>query len=168
MLTKARLIKMLFDYRQTCTRIDVLAFRIKKIEQAQNVGSDAGIAGAQLASVQVTDMPTSHSSISNPTERVAFLLDRLSAEKRIELKRIVGELETLITIKQQLDIMLGSLKEKERFVIVAHLVDDMTWRETVRAYTKEFGTELTEGALKYKQTQGLDRMIEVARELEED
>lgn len=72
-MTKAKLMTYLYDYRKMCTRMDVLAYRIRRAEASLDRGSDF-IAGTQLGSPQITDMPVAHGSPTSPTERTAMVL----------------------------------------------------------------------------------------------
>lgn len=54
-MTKTKLMTYLYDYRKMCTRMDVLAYRIRRAEVSLDRGSGF-IAGTQLGSPQITDM----------------------------------------------------------------------------------------------------------------
>ena len=83
------------------------------------------------------------------------------------LQADVRELESLKARKNMLDILLSALMERERFVIMAHLVSGLRGRETVKRYSDEYGDWMTEGALKYVMRQGLERMVEVSQQMNE-
>ena len=83
------------------------------------------------------------------------------------LRADTQELESLKARKNMLDILLSALLERERFVIMAHLVSGLRWRETVKRYSDEYGDWMTEGALKYVMCQGLERMVEVSQQMNE-
>lgn len=166
-MTKAKLMASLYDYRALCTRIDVLAYRVQRAESSFALCGAAGIAGAQLASKPVSDMPISHGGVQSPVERTALMLERVDGARREELMRDVRELEEMMEYKRRLDILLGGLLERERFVIMAHLVSGLKWRETGARYAQIYGDELTEGALKYIMRQGLERMVRAGEGLEE-
>ena len=72
-MTKTKLMTYLYDYRKMCTRMDVLAYRIRRAEVSLDRGSGF-IAGTQLGSPQITDMPVAHGSPISPTERTAMVL----------------------------------------------------------------------------------------------
>lgn len=166
MMTKARLIKHLFDYRATCARIEMLTLRVKKGERwLERHTRDEFIEGAQLAGRTITDMPIAHGGVSSPTEKVAIRLmdEDLASFNVVDFERDTQELETLKGEKQLMDILIGSLQDRERFVITTHLIDGLRWRETGKRYAAEYGVEMTEGALQYIMRQGLDRMLNVAR-----
>lgn len=164
-MTRARLIKDLYDYRSTCARIDMLSLRVKRAEQWLDMHGDAFIAGTQLSGRTISDMPIARGIPSSPTERTAIRLMDATLEglDAAELEQAARELCRLMEEKAMLDILLGALKERERFVITAHLIDGMSWRETGRRYAREYGDELTEGAMQAVMRKGLDRMMEIAR-----
>ena len=58
-MTKAKLMTYLYDYRKMCTRMDVLAYRIRRAEASLDRGSDF-IAGTQLGSPQICPWRTDH------------------------------------------------------------------------------------------------------------
>lgn len=164
-MTRARLIKDLYDYRSTCARIDMLSLRVKRAEQWLDMHGDAFIAGTQLSGRTISDMPIARGMPSSPTERTAIrLIDAtLDGLDAAELEQTTRELCRLREDKAMLDILLGALKERERFVITAHLIDGMSWRETGRRYAREYGDELTEGAMQAVMRKGIDRMMKVDR-----
>lgn len=164
-MTRARLIKDLYDYRSTCARIDMLSLRVKRAEQWLDMHGDAFIAGTQLSGRTISDMPIARGIPSSPTERTAIRLMDATLEglDAAELEQAARELCRLMEEKAMLDILIGALKERERFVITAHLIDGMSWRETGRRYAREYGDELTEGAMQAVMRKGLDRMMEVVR-----
>lgn len=166
-MTRARLIKSLYDYRSTCARIDMLSLRVKRAEQWLDMHGDAFIAGTQLSGRTISDMPIARGMPSSPTERTAIrLMDAtLDGLDAAELEQTTRELCRLREDKAMLDILLGALKERERFVITAHLIDGMSWRETGRRYAREYGDELTEGAMQAVMRKGLDRMMEVVTDI---
>lgn len=155
-MTKTKLMTYLYDYRKMCTRMDVLAYRIRRAEVSLDRGSGF-IAGTQLGSPQITDMPVAHGSPISPTERTAMvLMNDLPMADIDSLRADTQELESLKARKNMLDILLSALLERERFVIMAHLVSGLRWRETVKRYSDEYGDWMTEGALKYVMRQGLE------------
>lgn len=164
-MTRARLIKDLYDYRSTCARIDMLSLRVKRAEQWLDMHGDAFIAGTQLSGRTISDMPIARGMPSSPTEKTAIRLMDATLEglDAAELEQAARELCRLREDKAMLDILLGALKERERFVITAHLIDGMSWRETGRRYAREYGDELTEGAMQAVMRKGIDRMMEVDR-----
>lgn len=166
-MTRARLIKDLYDYRSTCARIDMLSLRVKRAEQWLDMHGDAFIAGTQLSGRTISDMPIARGMPSSPTEMTAIrLMDAtLDGLDAAELEQTTRELCRLREDKAMLDILLGALKERERFVITAHLIDGMSWRETGRRYAREYGDELTEGAMQAVMRKGLDRMMEVVTDI---
>lgn len=164
-MTRARLIANLYEYRPLCARIDMLSFRVKRAEQWLDMHGDAFIAGTQLSGRTISDMPIARGMPSSPTEKTAIRLmdSTLDGLDAAELEQTTRELCRLMEEKAMLDILLGALKERERFVITAHLIDGMSWRETGRRYAREYGDELTEGALQAVMRKGLDRMMGVDR-----
>lgn len=164
-MTRARLIADLYEYRSLCARIDMLSLRVKRAEQWLDMHGDAFIAGTQLSGRTISDMPIARGMPSSPTEKTAIRLmdSTLDGLGAAELEQTTRELCRLMEEKAMLDILLGALKERERFVITAHLIDGMSWRETGRRYAMEYGDELTEGALQAVMRKGIDRMMEVAR-----
>ena len=166
-MTKTKLMTYLYDYRKMCTRMDVLAYRIRRAEASLDRGSGF-IAGTQLGSPQITDMPVAHGSPTSLTERTAMvLMNDLPMADIDSLRADTQELESLKARKNMLDILLSALLERERFVIMAHLVSGLRWRETVKRYSDEYGDWMTEGALKYVMRQGLERMVEVSQQMNE-
>lgn len=165
-MTRARLIKDLYDYRSMCARIDMLSMRVRRAEQWMDMHGDAFIAGTQLAGRTITDMPIARGMPSSPTEKTAIRLmdSNLDGLDALELEQTARELSRLMEDKAMLDILIGALKERERFVITAHLIDGMSWRETGRRYAREYGDELTEGAMQAVMRKGIDRMMEIARD----
>lgn len=165
-MTKARLIKNLYDYRETCARIEMLSLRVKKAERWLDMHGNEFISGTQLAGRTITDMPIAHGGVSSPTEKTAIRLMDADFDTAInigDLDRDIREIETLKGVKEQMDILIGSLQDRERFVIAAHLIDGLRWKETGKRYAAEYGEELTEGALQHIMRKGLDRMLNVAR-----
>lgn len=164
-MTRARLIKDLYDYRSTCARIDMLSLRVKRAEQWLDMHGDAFIAGTQLSGRTISDMPIARGMPSSPTEKTAIRLMDATLEglDTAELEQTTRELCRLREEKAMLDILIGALKERERFVITAHLIDGMSWRETGRRYAREYGDELTDGAMQAVMRKGIDRMMEVDR-----
>ncbi len=161
-MTKARLMTNLFNYRALCARIDMLALRIREAERTLDLGGDDDIAGQQLNSPAISDMPMAHGVPSSPTERVALrLMERPASLELIALRRMIREHDELLAEKRQMDILIGSLQERERFVIMHHLVAGLKWRETGRRFQLEYDEELTENGLKYVMRQGLERMLRV-------
>lgn len=158
-MTRTELIDGLCGYRELCTRIEMLEYRIEKAERQYSIAGPDAIAGAQLKMRPLTGMPTGMGGISSPTERTALDVMSFSDEgKKLEVETELRELEKLLDKKRQLDIMLGCLREKERFVIMAHLVDGLRWKETERRFEAEYGIGLTERGLKYIMGNGIERM----------
>ena len=158
-MTKAELMADLYGYRELCAQIDMLNRRLQQAEREYNLFGDGGISGAQLRSPLLTGMPTARNSTSSPTERTA--MDRMSFSYRGADLEVMTELQALINKKELLDIALRCLRDRERLVIMSHLVGGQRWRETARHYAQEFGDELTETGLKYVMRQGLERMLKV-------
>lgn len=163
-MTRAKLIKHLYDYRTTCARIDMLTMRIRNAERWMEMHGDDFIAGTQLAGRTITDMPIAHGGASSPTEKTAMRLMEAGMDggDAKEIGQIAAELDRLNAEKSMLDILIGSLRDRERFVITAHLIDGLIWRETGRRYAAEYGNYLTDGALQAIMRRGLDRMLEVS------
>ena len=94
-MTKTKLMTYLYDYRKMCTRMDVLAYRIRRAEVSLDRGSGF-IAGTQLGSPQITDMPVAHGSPISPTERTAMvLMNDLPMADIDSLRADTQELESL-------------------------------------------------------------------------
>ena len=163
-MTKAQLTAELCGYRDMCTRIDVLAHRVRQAEKKHELLGAQGIAGAQLRMRPLTGMPVGHGGVYSPTENTAMELMNLAQEEWTpELEAQLTEMQRLDEKKKRLDIMLGGLRERERSVITAHLIDGLRWRETERRFAREHGEELTERALRYIMGQGLERMLATAK-----
>lgn len=158
-MTRFELIERLQNYRDTVTKADMLRFRLRKMEDSYSVLTDDGIAGAQLASKPITDMPIYHGMPGSTVERVAALRERATESQMAEIQRCFAELELLVKEKEMLDILIKSLNERERFIIQTHLINGLNWRDTAHRYAISFVDELTENALKYVQTQALDKML---------
>ena len=163
-MTRTELIDGLCGYRELCTRIEMLEYRIEKAERQYSIAGPDAIAGAQLKMRPLTGMPTGMGGISSPTERTALDVMSFSDEgKKLEVETELRELEKLLDKKRQLDIMLGCLREKERFVIRYHLINSIGWRETGVQFALEYGERMTERALRYIMDIGLKRMQNVLK-----
>ena len=161
-MTRTELIDRLRAYRDVCTRIDLIALRLRKQEDSFAVLSDDGIEGAQLASKPITGMPVYHGTPGSVVERVAAVREKADEAVMADIRKDAEELETLRREKETIEILLRSARERESFVIRLHLINGLFWRDVARRYAKNYVDELTEPALKYIMNQGLDRMLKHA------
>ena len=149
-------------YRDVCTRIEIINHRLRKQEESYAILSDDGIEGAQLASKPITDMPIYHGMPGSTVERVAAMREKASEAVMADIQKDAEELAALKLEKERIEILLRSVKERERFIIKLHLINGLFWRDVARRYAMNYADDLTEPALKYIMTQGLDRMLKYA------
>ena len=94
-MTRTELIDRLRAYRDVCTRIDLIALRLRKQEDSFAILSDDGIEGAQLASKPITAMPVYHGTPGSVVERVAAVREKAGAAVMADIRKDAEEVETL-------------------------------------------------------------------------
>ena len=165
-ITRGELLERFRKYRKLSTQVDIQQYVIRGLEAQVARIQEEHISATQLTGVAL-DVPKVHSSRRGSlVEKLALEMDECAPEITAKIRKKREDLDTLERKKEQLDIMLNSLNEREQLVIRNHLIMGRKWRDVVILYEKNFGEPLLEGALKAIQTQALDKLLWIAEELE--
>ena len=159
-MTKEILLTELGEYRKMVSRLQYLKVQLERMESAAAVDNDAGIAGAQLGSSTLTGMPGCHYPKS-AVERVVLMREKASAALSSVEQRNIEEITQLEGKIKRLDILLGSLQEDEKMIVVGHAIDRKRWESIAYEYTLSYD-DLSISRLKQKYDSALRYMVSVA------
>ncbi|MBR1708813.1 MAG: hypothetical protein IJ719_08300 [Clostridia bacterium] len=159
-MTKEILLTELGEYRKMVSRLQYLKVQLERLESAAAVDDDAGIAGAQLGSSTLTGMPGSHYPRS-AVERVVLMREKASATLSSAEQRSAEEINLLTDRIKRLDILLDSLQEDERMIVIGHAIDRKRWESLAYEYAQDYA-DLSISRLKQKYDIALRYMVSVA------
>ena len=166
MQTRVKLSAFLRRYRDMQTSINILQYRLRQQEGNYSILTDDGIAGEQLAGKPITDMPIAHGVTPGSTiERIVLLREKAKEAHLDAIVEDAKKLESLLRQKEETDIALKGLTERERYVLVGHLMNGITWERLTEQFIATFSMEITYHALRYTQDCALDKMVAILNEM---
>lgn len=115
----------------------------------------------------LSDMPRG-TQISNPTEKYGGMLaDGFKTDEQLlleaKLSRYKAEYDEKIVTVEYVQSWFSGLNERERTVLKAQMIDDLSWRDTVTAYSQKFGDVVSKDTLKRIKGNAMDKILEMAK-----
>lgn len=160
---------MLRDYRRCKARRDYLQQAIGILEQQKDKELKNAMAQDALHGSVITGMPRG-SSVGNPTERLVLMYE--SGYKPQYIKQMEGELAMLrdelkevTTVCKCVEAWLLSLNDKEKILINSHVIDGLSWAETVPLLQRQYPGTFTgsRNGLRELQRRALEKIYDVAQ-----
>ena len=115
----------------------------------------------------LSDMPRG-TQISNPTEKYGGMLaDGYKSEELIRLESRLAELQAeydeKIVVVDYVRSWMSGLTEREKAVVKANAIDELSWKETVNEYKRQFGESVSKDTLKRLKDKAMDKIIEMVK-----
>lgn len=166
-MTKKDLIGILMDHRKNTARVNVLAARIAEMEKAIAAAAEADLVSRGMPQVSLGSSGGG-GGISSPVER--SVLDREAGVEsphvirwKAEAAALRDEWEDLKRLCYRVECALSALKDRERKVIEAHLIDGDSWTLVTLKSKRILDEAYSLGTLRALQDRGLKTMLEVLR-----
>ena len=159
--------EMLRNYREYSARCLYLECCIRDIEDKLRSIRKTMVPDAISITAKYTDMPGRKGGTSDPTATVATRFadgytSKDMQELEAELAKMQNELRNKTPTVVFVEIWLGALNEKERFVLEKQTVDGLFWREVATAFCERFGARYSSISLKRIRLGALEKVYKIA------
>ena len=163
-----RILLILRDYKVALGRCNHLKTEMAIVERQIEVERrDMAETLASPKPMQLTDMPRG-TQIGKPTEKFGTMLaDGYKTDELSRLESRLGELQAeyddRISTVEYVNSWMYGLTDREKTVIKANIIDDLSWKDTIVVYKQRFSDEVSKDTLKRIKDKAMDKIREMAK-----
>lgn len=168
-MTNQAVDKMLRDYKHCLARRDYLRHAIEYLTRQKQAAQSRAMTDEALHGVAINGMPHS-SSPGNPVESLVLRYasgyqPQYIIDMDADIERMKDELKEVETVCSCVTAWLMSLNDKEKILIQAHVIDGLSWAETLPIMQREYpGTYIaSKNGLRDLQRRALEKIYEAAK-----